>query len=68
MFKRLEINDGDTLILEYNTNDIWDMEIIAHTIEEIEKIFPKSKILAIPDTMFTTITVSPGSEEQKSFF
>lgn len=68
MFKRLEIKDGDTLILEYNTNGVWDMEIIAHTIGEIEKTFPKSKILAIPDTMFTTITVSPGFEEQKSFF
>ena len=68
MFKRLEINDGDTLILEYNTSGMWDLDMIGHTIAEIEKVFPKSKVLAIPDTMFTTITVSPGSEEQKSFF
>ena len=68
MFKRLEINDGDTLILEYNTGGMWDLDMIGHTIAEIEKLFPKSKVLAIPDTMFTTITVSPGSEEQKSFF
>lgn len=70
MFKidKLDIHDGDTLILAYNTHDMWDVDLISHMVNEIEQAFPTNKILAIPDTMFSSITVIPGCEEPKSFF
>lgn len=70
MFKvdKLDIHDGDTIILTYNTEHIWDLDAISQTVQEIEKVFPHNKIFTIPDSMFSSITVIPECKEQKSFF
>ena len=48
IYSNEEYEEGNDVILQYDTNNDFDVEIVTQTQKHIEHMYPKSNIISIP--------------------